>query len=93
MLNTQGRVLNTRKPRQDSLGNSVDSNVRVTVAVENKYGIDGHRHPPLPEGGCPPPPSASSYGMDVPDHSPSMGRFSAGLPYLTAHMKWQAFEM
>ena len=51
MLNTQGRVLNTRKPRQDSLGNSVDSNVRVTVAVENKYGIDGHRHTPPPGGG------------------------------------------
>jgi hypothetical protein len=37
-------VLNTCKSRQDSVGNSVDSNVRVAVAVENKYGIDGHGH-------------------------------------------------
>jgi hypothetical protein len=49
VLNTQGRVLNTRKPCQDSRGNSGDPNVRVTVAVENKGGIDGHRHAPLPD--------------------------------------------
>jgi len=50
VLNTQGRVLNTRKPCQDSLGNYGDLNVRVAVAVENKGGIDGHRHAPPP--GC-----------------------------------------
>jgi len=44
VLNTQGRVLNTRKPCQDSLGNYGDLNVRVPVAVENKDGIDGHEH-------------------------------------------------
>jgi hypothetical protein len=44
VLNTQGRVLNTRKSCQDSVGNSVDANVRVAVAVENKDGIDGHGH-------------------------------------------------
>ena len=44
MLNTQGRVLNTRKPCQGSLGNYGDLNVRVPVAVENKDGIDGHEH-------------------------------------------------
>jgi len=44
VLNTQGRVLNTRKPCHDSLGNPVNPNVRVTVAVENRDGIDGHRH-------------------------------------------------
>jgi hypothetical protein len=53
VLNTQGRVLNTRKPCQGSRGNSGDPNVRVTVAIENKDGIDGHRDTPLPEGGCP----------------------------------------
>jgi len=37
-------VLNTRKLCQDSIGDSVDPNVRVTVAVENKDGIDGHGH-------------------------------------------------
>ena len=47
MLNTQGRVLNTRKSCQDSRGNSGDPNVRVTVAVENMDGIDGHRHTPV----------------------------------------------
>jgi hypothetical protein len=52
VLNTQGRVLNTRKPCQDSRGNSGAPNVRVTVAVENTDGIDGHGHTPLPEGGC-----------------------------------------
>jgi hypothetical protein len=36
-----------RKPCQDSVGNSVDPNVRVTVAVENNDGIDGHRHTPF----------------------------------------------
>jgi len=51
VLNTQGRVLNTRKPCQDAVGNSVDPNVRVAVAVENKDGIDGHRHTPPPGGG------------------------------------------
>jgi hypothetical protein len=53
MLNTQGMVLNTRKLRQDYRGNCGGPNVRVTVAVENKDGIDGHRHTPLPEGGVP----------------------------------------
>ena len=84
MLNTQGRVLNTlTEPCQDSLGNSGDPNVRVTVAVENRDGIDGHRHT-HPTGGtialvmqyynrAPPgevsrTPSVSSYGMDVPDY-------------------------
>jgi len=47
VLNTQGRVLNTRKSCQDSRGNSGDPNVRVTVAVENMDGIDGHRHTPV----------------------------------------------
>jgi hypothetical protein len=30
--------------RQGSPGNSGDPNVRVPVALENKDGIDGHRH-------------------------------------------------
>ena len=42
-------VKHPTEPRQDSLGNFVDPNVRVTVAVENKYGIDGHRHTLLPK--------------------------------------------